>query len=102
MKDHSWKVREGKLSEHNFRKEVEAVKKAEQEEAERTAKQAALERYLQQRAETYLDHTATPPTTATLERWREEYVDQQAQQVEAEQQAKRNAAASQPHYHPHI
>ena len=76
----------------------EARKKAEAEAKDRQQKQATLEHYLQERAGTHLDHTGTPPTTATLERWREEYVDEQARQREAEKQAKLDAAANQDHY----
>jgi hypothetical protein len=59
-------------------------KKAEAEEQDRTQKRAALEAHLAERARTFYDHTGTTPTTATLERWKEAYVDSKQREVEAE------------------
>lgn len=62
----------------------EQQREHEREEAQRQQKRAALETHLAERARTYFDHTGTTPAPAMLERWREEYLDQQKLARQAE------------------
>ena len=77
--------------------EWKAQKKREAEERERQQKRAALETHLAERARTYFDHTGTTPSTSLLQRWQEQYADEQAHLVEAEREARR-AEAEEEHY----
>ncbi len=56
------------------RQQWDQQKKAEAEQRERQQKQAALEAHLHSRSQEYLDHTGSAPTTAVLESWQTDFV----------------------------
>jgi hypothetical protein len=66
----------------------EQRRKHEAEEAERAAKQATLESHLQERSRVYSDHTGYSLSVAVLQRWTDEYIDQQELARLAEREAK--------------
>jgi hypothetical protein len=85
------------MQEIEFKKRYPEAKKAEEERIKRLEQQAALEARLAQRSRLYLDHTGTTPSPSLLERWKDEYVEEQAHLLEAEREA-RLAEAEAEHY----
>jgi hypothetical protein len=76
------------MQEIEFKKRYAEAKKAEEQRIERLEKQAALEHDLAQKSRLYLDHTGTTPSPSLLERWKDEYVERQARQLEALREAR--------------
>jgi hypothetical protein len=66
----------------------EQEQKQERERKEREAKQAQLEGYLRRRAQAWEHATGTTPPMDVLQRWQEEYTDQQEAAYQQERAAK--------------
>jgi hypothetical protein len=70
----------------------EENRKREREQQDRAAKRVALERYLQERSQDWLDHTGTTPPIQVVEGWQRRYMDEQTLAREAEREARLAAA----------
>ena len=70
------------------RERWEAQKKVEDEQAELARKRAALEAYLQNRAQEWVDTVGSSPSASVIQGWQQQYMDEQELVRQAEREAR--------------
>ena len=85
------------LEKQRLREEWQRQKKAEAEQRARAAKQGSLESYMRRRAQAWEETTGSEPPFEELNRWQQQYLDEQERTHQAERAAKLHAVEAE-HY----